>query len=381
MIKAAIITPNLSVGGAEQWVTLLLRLAAPQSLQWTGVAVSGWGALDLQTVESIAEKGIPIYAEPKIEKTIPRGRPTPAATSDPACERYIHRVANFREAAYQAARGADVVLAWGSPRYVDVMQRKGMPEHFVYCSHSSHHKPEVIKPVDYCQIHLVAVSEAAKAPLSKAENLPIEVIYNGASQGRLYTRAGTRERMREEWGAKGRYVIGYVGRRSKEKNPQAARQAVRELGDEWMAVYYGPEALQAETRQPVEPESRVLVYPATPNVADVYAGLDVLMLASRTEAFSLTMIEAWLTHVPVVSTPVGAVPELEEFYHCPLVCRVPRNPTSKQLADACRRAVSPEGLAIAEQAYEIADLHFTAVDMVDNWTRYFQRMLDDHGEG
>lgn len=78
------------------------------------------------------------------------------------------------------------------------------------------------------------------------------------------------------------------------------------------------------------------------------------------------MIEAWLCGVPVVATPVGAVPEIEAMYG-KMVCRVPVCPTPRQLARAVRCAINKRNLPTLDRAREVAAEHFTDAAMGRRW--------------
>jgi glycosyltransferase involved in cell wall biosynthesis len=151
--------------------------------------------------------------------------------------------------------------------------------------------------------------------------------------------------------------------------------------EHWRAIYYGnmPQGQKPpkgsmiqdakDKRYPI-----IQFYDYTASIGDVYAGIDVLMLASNAEAFSLTLLESWLTRTPVVSTSVGSVPELEQKYG-ELTFGVPLHPTPEQLAAACQRAISVEGIPIIEKAYKLAREQFTARAMADRWAVYLDSIL------
>ena len=97
------------------------------------------------------------------------------------------------------------------------------------------------------------------------------------------------------------------------------------------------------------------------------------MLASHREAFSLTLIEAWIAGTPVVATPVGALPELQQKYGS-LAVQVPSNPTAEELAEGVCRAAGAEGEEIAARAQALALEHFTCEKMLDRWTKYLGKL-------
>jgi len=377
MIRAIMFTPNLSVGGAERWVVSLIKHSDPARVKWHGVVVSGWGGLDPELCEELTQY-CPIFSEKKIDKTMKRNHPTPAAKS-PDCERYITRCKGLPAAVAAAGYQADVMVAWGAHQYANFLKPLGAPKEMVLVSHSSHHKPHSIPNYKHCKLHLTAVSEAARRPFHTDKD--VDVIYNGCQTDRLEPIKG-RLVQRAKWGATDSYkIIGYIGRRTTEKHPAAAAMAVRELGfTEWAAVYYGnlPPGQRHLGRQEKlvmewakEQDPYIQFFEPTMQIGDVYAGIDVLMLASHSEAFSLTLLEAFYCGVPVVATPVGSVPELQREYG-ELVIEVPKKATPAQLAEACERAISPEGQAIAARARDVATAHFTAEMMASNWADYLE---------
>jgi glycosyltransferase involved in cell wall biosynthesis len=378
MLKAALLTPNLSMGGAERWIVSLVQHMDPTRVQWTGVALSGWGGCDPELCAALASQ-VPVFSGPPRADVLagsPPGRPAPALFNVPSD--MLQEKESLPAAVRAAAAEADVLITWGGYRF-DRHVPRGLP--VVLVSHSSHAKPQPLTKKQGVS-YLVAVSEAACAPFQLEGNPPVTVIHNGVAVQRMQPVLG-RNRTRRRWGFNEQHrVVGYVGRFSHEKNPCAAIQAVQYLNDDcWRAVYFGelparqqaPEPnlvqLAATTHDPL-----VRVYGHTPVVGDVYAGLDVLMLASHTEAFSMTMIEAWLAGVPIVATPVGAVPELEAKFG-QLVIPVPLHPTAAQLAAACAEAVSPRGQIIAARAKDIALRHWTVETMVSRWADYLELIM------
>lgn len=376
-LTAALLTPNLSMGGAERWIVSLVKHSDPTRIRWSGVALSGWGGCDPELCGELAKYTRVVSGPPRAEVIAhaPAGKPPPAVFD--VLPHELTEVANLPTALQTVTAEADVLVTWGGHRF-DRYGYRAIPT--VLVSHSSHSKPQPLGKRQGVS-HLVAVSEAAVRPFVFDGNGPVTVIHNGADETRLQAVRG-RRRQRVAWGYRGdERIVGYVGRFSQEKNPCAAIQAIRELGDPWRAVYYGelparqtppePDLIAAAVRERSE---KVRVCRYTANVADVYAGLDVLMLASHTEAFSMTMIEAWLTGVPIVSTPVGAVPELEARFG-PLTVGVPLNPSPADLARACDYAMSPAGQALAARAQAIARANWTVEIMADRWADYLELVV------
>jgi glycosyltransferase involved in cell wall biosynthesis len=182
--------------------------------------------------------------------------------------------------------------------------------------------------------------------------------------------------MRQRWGLSSRdRVVGYIGRMHPVKNPLAAVQAVSALSDDYHAVLVG----SLDTRQKLRAEARSICDRFVfddyqEDVGSVLAAFDVAIVASHAEGFSQAMVEAWLAGVPVVATPVGAVPELQDRFG-QLVFLVPRNATPGQLARAVRRALSPQAAVVVKRARQVARSHLTADRMVQNWSHYLKKVV------
>jgi glycosyltransferase involved in cell wall biosynthesis len=377
-IKACLVTPNLSLGGAERWVVDLVCHSDPERVAWTGVAVNGHGGAD----ESLATA---IGRRTKLFANYVPDRPASARPFFwPAF--MPHCGPSYRDAIRAAAQDADVVVTWGSANMAEWFDGLAIPR--VFCSHSSL-APDRITGIT----HLAAVSREAMRCFARskpAADLPRAVLYNGADPKRIKPRRD-RDEVRAEWGlGTGNIAVGYIGRQSPEKNYFAAARAVSRLPAHCHAVYCGsgpdgadmcPQlARWCERRIP----GRFHVIPPVDHIGDVLAGLDVLVLASHREAFSLTMIESWLAGVPVVATPVGAVPELEAKYG-PLTFGVPEDPAPKQVASAIHTALwsqsqpTPDDLldgGTVNSAREVAGAYFTTAAMASRWATYLEYVVE-----
>jgi glycosyltransferase involved in cell wall biosynthesis len=367
MIRAALFTPNLTLGGAERWVVSLVKYADPKQLRWTGVAVSGWGGAERSLCAEIADR-VPLHTNPVAQQHRKHRRPF-----DYSCFAGIH--ATLPAAVAAAAQDAQVVVGWGGPDLTTWLPRLKVP--VVLTSHTTETNSHST-PVRGAT-HLAAVSQAAARFFEgRHEGLPVSVLYNGAEVDRCQAQQ-PRSAMRQLWGFSDTdVVVGYIGRQAREKNPRAAIEAVAELPQQFKAVYYGEPVSRpgdADLNLPGYAEERaagrVTFRPPQRQVGDVLGALDVCMLASHREAFSLALIEAWISGTPVVATPVGALPELEHK-HGSLVVRVPINPTAEELAEAVCCAAGPEGREIASKARNLALKRFTCEHMLQRWTKYLK---------
>lgn len=148
----------------------------------------------------------------------------------------------------------------------------------------------------------VAVSERVAAEVSQYYRLPgAHVLYNGIDVKRF----GPGYRVAGRDGAP--FVGLSVGRLDYGKG----RDTLRRLG-ELLPAEYRLRIAGAASGTELWPDGRVEALGTLPyeRLPEVYEGADYLICASRYEGFGLTMIEAWASGRPVVTTNVGIVTEL-----------------------------------------------------------------------
>jgi glycosyltransferase involved in cell wall biosynthesis len=104
-------------------------------------------------------------------------------------------------------------------------------------------------------------------------------------------------------------VVAVVAALSPEKEVGLALAALAHLPDEAFLLVAGDGAERAALEASA-PAGRVRFLGSVDGVPDVLAAADVLALTSRTEGLPAVAIEAVLAGVPVVASPVGAVPEI-----------------------------------------------------------------------
>lgn len=333
--RVALFSPGLRMGGAERWIVDLAKHLDRDRVHVAGIGVRHWDCDG------------PLLAKATQTTVVMMGE----------------------EACQQLARSADALILWGTGNLPT-----GSPEHSVYVSHGAGACAKQWAPLIAAKrVKLAAVSRWAAQIFPTGSN--VAIIHNGVDRERLEPKLG-REKTRAKWGLKpSEIAVGYVGRFSYEKNPAAAASAVQKLGRPYRAVYVGdgiPQVRNFLKRFKPEP----IFIPRTEQIGDVYAALDCFVLASRSEGFSLALTEAWMCGVPTVTTPVGAMPELEEQFG-KLSVSVPIEPCEKQLAEAVKQAVSNENRLVVEHAQMVARKHFTAQAMGRRWTDYVLKMLGE----
>jgi UDP-glucose:(heptosyl)LPS alpha-1,3-glucosyltransferase len=158
--------------------------------------------------------------------------------------------------------------------------------------------------------HVVAVSHAVKRRI--CGRYPTSVIFNGIDTARL-ARTRSREAVRAALGfGPGDFVLGYVGRFSPEKRPQAVLDAVALLPPPFKAFLVGwgfqRSALVEFARKRLP--GRHAIATAADYLGDYYQAMDAVCLVSEEEGFPLVLLEAMMCGRPLIVTPVGCLAEV-----------------------------------------------------------------------
>lgn len=336
-INVTYLTPCLLIGGTEHWFLANAKYANPYRIAWH-VGLTDAVAQDPSMVESI--------------------------------KRYA-AVTCGRAAIRKLVRKMDVVVIWGIYYPRELIADFHGPVVIVAhgCGVSFERWTRSAKS---CATHLAAVSPLAAETFRKSS---VHVIPNGADPARCFP-TEPRGALRGEWNVSPQEIaVGYVGRISAEKNCIAVARAVRELGRPFRAVFVGPtyDAAYA-SRVQAECPSAVFAPPSEP-VGNALAALDVVVTVSPREGGPLIALEAMIAGVPIVATPVGILPQLiSEFGE--LFVAVPVEPTATQVAQAIKKAISPEWRHVALRASAIVSENYHAARMSNAWTDFLISTID-----
>ena len=398
MIKFAVMTPSLcQPGGAERVILIQARYGDPTRMQCTGIALSGYGGLD----EAL---GRDLCRYTTIHGDMPRGR-----WQRPKAPMVQTTYKNLNEAVLYVCKEADVLLTWGGLSMSKFTAGLKLP--VVCCSHTD-------REVDSNEIsgitHLVSVSETGRRyfdmALKKAYGAnvpPVAVIPNGIEVDRVMPRRG-REWQRREWGVgPDDKVLLYLGRQAMSKNPWAAVEVLSKLPENYKLMMIGNQSFAPSVPMPRVVElvnklglqDRVKFSPPVAFVGDVLAGADCLLHLTLSEADSLAIKEAFMARLPVVCTPIGAIPELEkEFGQVTwnVALRpadgevkelgpgtygaVPADPLSLKIdpdeaVAQIGRALSDEAKPICDRIHMIAMERWTGTAMCDRWASYLEEVV------
>ena len=145
------------------------------------------------------------------------------------------------------------------------------------------------------------------------------------------------------------FVVGWVGRLSREKGPDLLLEALFHLRDLPLVVAVVGNgvrrvSLQARASE-LRLDGRVRWHDAVADAGRLFAAFDVFVLSSRTEGTPMVLFEAMAAGIPIVATSVGGVPDVVSPAEATLV------PASDPLAlGAAVRTVFGDGAAAQARA-------------------------------
>jgi glycosyltransferase involved in cell wall biosynthesis len=273
-LRVVYLGPCLARGGAEIWLTDLLRFLDPGRLQVLRAVVT----------------------DPhKIERGYAGAFPLP--------------IESGTDAVLQAVDECDVLLSWGV-RLGPLLDGR-RPPLSIFIAHGDGWFTRDLVEANVAHLdHVVAVSGRVRD--LACNGTPATVIPNGVDTARL---AWTlpREEVRRGLGfAHGDFVLGYLGRLAPEKRVDLVLRAVATLPDRFkvLVVGWGPMLPYLQDLAGLHLPNRACFVTAAEYLGDYYRAMDAFCTPGDSEGTPLTMLEAMHCEVPVLVTSVGAVPEL-----------------------------------------------------------------------
>lgn len=358
-IQAVIVTPFLTFGGAEQWVRQLATLCDPELIQWRVVMT---GTDSSPAVVNAIRQRSHVYC----------------------VNNAIAGASSYRDAAAAinaAAAGADVLVTWGDASKIPV--NVSLPIVLVShsdCGYSSQLNREAVGTVT----HFVCVSERV-ARNTTTPAMQAAVIWNGANESRLAVNTD-RKLVQKAWGVvddwwfSEKIFVGTIARAAIEKNIVSMIAGVSQLPRrfEFVLIGDGPEGDELDRIGESLLGNRYHHESAVDAIGDHLNALDVFLLTSDFEGGPIAVFEAMLAGVPVVTTRVGSIPELEDAAGESLCWSLPDLPTGNEVAEAIRDAYragreSPR----VKAAKAFAQKHLTASVMVKKWTDHLAGIVKE----
>jgi len=348
-LKVLALTPGLAPGGAEAWLSSLIRHS--HAVQFTRVIAV--------TKDGESVKG-PVVDTAGVPVSVVHGGPQEAI-----------------KAVKQVGENYDVIMYWG----LEPMDLRFTGRPVVHVIHFSAHEHtneghEAFR-LTFGATHanfLACVSESGIASFAahKRKKTDVRVIHNGVDVERTRPIHG-RQIQRAAWGLREHEIAClYVGRFARGKGPEKLIEAVSMLDDNHVAVIYGWGHMYQHLRELAKASSARVVFPQPrlSGLGDVYAAADVLVIPSSSEAFPLVLIEGWQAGVPVTCAHFETIDELEDKHEMEMVYRIPCPPSAEDVAVGVRMAkqMPEEQLATLQR---IALSEYTASAAAGRWERYF----------
>ncbi|MDX1968869.1 MAG: glycosyltransferase family 4 protein [Planctomycetaceae bacterium] len=283
----------------------------------------------------------------------------------------IHRHETEKVAIQSVVGESDVVLTWGIPSLKPRLAN--FCGHVIAMSHGASDWTELVLKDSVSRASAyVAVSMAAVAAFPDSYRRKVTTLPPGIELDRIAP-ARARSEFRTHLGLTPQQkAIGYIGRFSDEKNPLQTARIVGSLDDGYVAVYYGARLWgDSDFRAQVTKlcGHRVRFIGPEVHAGDVYAALDCLVQASPSEGGPLVAVEAWLSGLPLVSTPVGVVAD-ELANGREWGCIVPYAAPLSEWRAAVVSACSADSWALAQTIRQSAVEYYSAAAMARRWETY-----------
>ena len=190
--------------------------------------------------------------------------------------------------------------------------------HNTKCDHIKADK--ILRPFFYllCNVGFACGKEAGEWMFPSRE---FSVISNGIDLEKFQYNETVRNEMRKENGLEGKFVLGHVGRFSKQKNHEKLIDIFSEMAKidkDAKLVLVGDGELKTEIQKRVEKEELDVIFVGTTNEVEKWLqAMDVLVFPSLFEGLPLVLIEAQASGLPCVLSdtvsPETKITDLVEF--------------------------------------------------------------------
>ncbi|MDD4879448.1 MAG: glycosyltransferase family 4 protein [Candidatus Omnitrophica bacterium] len=364
-MKILLLTSNLNVGGIERY-TITLANALWKAGHSVFVASAG-GELQKDLLPGIKAVRVPLgtksIASPKITATVFKLR---ELVKEEKIE-IIHaqtRVAQFAACILSGMTKVPYVSTW----------------HGFY-------RPHFFRKVLPCWGEVtiaisMAVYEHLKNDFNRDEK-KIRVIHNGLDLSRfkhVYT-AQEKLEIRKRYGLKESPVIGIIARLSEEKGHLILLAAFKGLLDDIrdaQLLIVGGGRIENKIRARVSElgiKGNVCFVGNTLDTHDLLSVMDVFARPSTSEGFGLTIVEAMLMGVPVISSNVGDFKTMNEDTGIGVLV----DPLdSRDLKEAIKKILTDREFAmkISAAAKKYAESHFSAERMARQVEKVYREVID-----
>lgn len=363
-VRVAFLTPSLGQGGAERWIVDLCRHLPGCEIDVRSVWLIDGGQSYQPFVDELSSMGVSVFGGPNLMA----GRPN-AMTG-------INRIGPHLASLTSALQDVDIAITWGLPNLTDLLRGSEFAGRVIVVSHGEADATKELLAASIAgATDFAAVSEQARLAFPTQIQPRCRVWWNGCNTDRLQIIQG-RAVQRSLWGLDDDEIaVGYLGRLHHQKRPLTAVHAAVACGDKFRPVLIGEGLHQTEIIREARrlAGDRLIAPGAISPIGDALAALDVWVLGSPAEGFSIALLEAWAAGVPVVSTRVGCLAEIEQQFGA-MVTEISVDASEVELRSAIHHALSPSGRSIADRARRVALEHLTAELSAQRWAEWLREI-------
>ena len=233
---------------------------------------------------------------------------------------------------------------------------------------------------------LVENENVRAALLEKGEQPQRIRLVRSGTDLQCYTPALRSRRELEQFGIdQDRFIAGFSGRLSEEKNPQAILRIARHFAkeDRVRFVMTGTGPLEDGLRCRIARQGlggRVHLVGMVDKVRDYLAAYDVLLLPSKLDGRPIVVLEALAMGIPVIASWIGGLPELVQHGETGFLCSPGDTAAFARYIGELAR--DPERHArMSKAARCFAERHLSLEPMMAAYADAFGDLLHSHGRG
>lgn len=349
--RICLVVPELLKCSGLTQISLTLIKYCP--VEWVGV-VCTWGAIDYDIAEQFS-KIAPVYVVGDFEDNI------------------VVSCSSLNEAVKRGCRNAEIIATSSFykhnindlPPIAQTFQAQALPYEV---------EQDIISKKHTCN-WISASSHSAARYLEALGLKNIAVIPNAIDPDRLKIKKG-RKAQRKIWGIKeDEIAVGYIGRHHWEKNPTALIRALPYLPNGFKGIYYGNDTHTGQISKELVAMAdflapgKVQFHLPSLEIADIFSGLDVVVLPSYREGISIAFLEAMSLGTPVVATRVGGSFDLEQKYG-EIACFIDIDPSGKELADSIEKTIKNNKSQVAK-AKNLMLEELSVYSYGEKWYNYY----------
>ena len=271
----------------------------------------------------------------------------------------------------QLAAASETLVVWGLGRELESIL-KGMPRKRVisvaHCDARSEWMRRVMHEQARFAKEAVYIEASGWDVIPETQKTRAVLIPNGVDVDRLAT-GKTRFAARDELGIKpSEKVLLVLSRIAEEKRIDKLAECVEALPEHYRLLVVGKAQEQNQGHLATFAwRSRVTVLPPTDQPGDVFAAADALVSASDFEGCGLSMVEAAISGLPLIATPVGAATSAPGLF-----CELPIGETAKCWAERIKNDFAMPGhqKQRTARAKQFFSRRYSHALFVERWKRF-----------